>query len=71
MPPTFATYDGQVIGVMAGDAVAKAKEGAEDITSDGFDRMQKLHLAETDIVVGLRPVDELHTYWEQCITLER
>ncbi|MGP3773452.1 N-acetylmuramic acid 6-phosphate etherase [Streptomyces sp. SDT5-1] len=54
-PPTFNTWDGQVVGLIAGgpDAMVKAVEGAEDSEELAAADLDGIDLTENDIVVGI------------------
>ncbi|MET8470272.1 N-acetylmuramic acid 6-phosphate etherase [Streptomyces sp. NPDC006422] len=54
-PPTFNTWDGQVVGLIAGgpDAMVKAVEGAEDSKELAAADLDGIDLTENDIVVGI------------------
>ncbi len=54
-PPTFGVPDDWVIGLIAGGdgAIRKAVEFAEDDTSQGFKDLQRHHINNSDIVVGI------------------
>ncbi|WP_306322916.1 MULTISPECIES: N-acetylmuramic acid 6-phosphate etherase [unclassified Streptomyces] len=54
-PPTFNTWDGQVVGLIAGgpSAMVKAVEGAEDSKELAAADLDGIDLTENDIVVGI------------------
>ncbi|MHB9759671.1 N-acetylmuramic acid 6-phosphate etherase [Streptomyces sp. BYX5S] len=54
-PPTFNTWDGQVVGLIAGgpSAMVKAVEGAEDSKELAAADLDGINLTENDIVVGI------------------
>lgn len=54
-PPTFGVDSDLVVGLIAGgeDAFVKAREGAEDDTSQGEGDLRAIDLCERDFVVGL------------------
>lgn len=54
-PPTFGVPHELVIGLIAGGdtAIRKAVEFAEDSTTQGWEDLQKHHVSEKDIVVGI------------------
>ncbi|MFI5661118.1 N-acetylmuramic acid 6-phosphate etherase [Streptomyces sp. NPDC051684] len=54
-PPTFNTWDGQVVGLIAGgpSAMVKAVEGAEDSKDLAAADLAGIDLTENDIVVGI------------------
>ena len=54
-PPTFGVDNDLVVGLIAGgeDAFVKAREGAEDDTSQGEGDLRAIDLCERDFVVGL------------------
>ncbi|MFJ8951621.1 N-acetylmuramic acid 6-phosphate etherase [Streptomyces sp. NPDC102381] len=54
-PPTFNTWDGQVVGLIAGgpSAMVKAVEGAEDSKELAAADLDGITLTENDIVVGI------------------
>lgn len=54
-PPTFGVEHGVVIGLIAGgdSAMWKAVEFAEDSTTQGWDDLQKHHITQQDVVIGI------------------
>ncbi|MGE6376440.1 N-acetylmuramic acid 6-phosphate etherase [Peribacillus muralis] len=54
-PPTFNTYPGEVVGLIAGGekAFIKAVEGAEDSFELGPEDLKKIELTSEDVVVGI------------------
>lgn len=54
-PPTYGVPHGLVVGIIAGgeDAMFKAVEFAEDSTEDGWNDLEKHHVTEADVVVGI------------------
>ncbi|HSK12098.1 MAG TPA: N-acetylmuramic acid 6-phosphate etherase [Phnomibacter sp.] len=54
-PPTYGVPAGLVVGLIAGgdDAMFKAVEFAEDSTEDGWKDLEKHHVSEKDVVVGI------------------
>lgn len=55
MPPTFQTPPEMVMGVIAGgvEALTRAVEGAEDHPEAAEQDLQRVHLNERDVVVGI------------------
>jgi N-acetylmuramic acid 6-phosphate etherase len=54
-PPTYGVPPGLVIGIIAGgdNAMFKAVEFAEDSKEDGWQDLQRHHVSENDVVVGI------------------
>jgi N-acetylmuramic acid 6-phosphate etherase len=54
-PPTFRTDPEQVQGIIAGgeDAMFRAKEGAEDVASDGAKAMDEKRVGRNDVIMGI------------------
>lgn len=54
-PPTFGTYPGQVVGIIAGGiaALTEAIEGAEDDRECGVSEVAELDICQDDCVVGV------------------
>ncbi|MCU7550251.1 N-acetylmuramic acid 6-phosphate etherase [Chitinophagaceae bacterium LB-8] len=54
-PPTFGVPEGLVIAIIAGgsQAITQAIENAEDDTDQGWLDLQKYHINEKDVVVGI------------------
>ena len=54
-PPTFGTNPSLVQGIIAGGrkALVRSIEGAEDRPEDGADEIDKKHITQDDIVVGI------------------
>ena len=54
-PPTFGVSHDLVIGIIAGgdSAIRKAVENAEDSTTQGFKDLEKHHISDKDIVIGI------------------
>jgi len=54
-PPTFGVSDDLVIGLIAGGdtAIRKAVENAEDSTEQSWKDLQKYHISDLDVLVGI------------------
>jgi N-acetylmuramic acid 6-phosphate etherase len=54
-PPTFGVSHDLVIGLIAGGdiAIRKAVEFAEDSTTQGWEDLQKYHISNKDVVIGI------------------
>lgn len=54
-PPTFGVKDDVVIGLIAGGdkAIRKAVENAEDSTTQGWLDLQKYHISDKDVLIGI------------------
>jgi N-acetylmuramic acid 6-phosphate etherase len=54
-PPTFGVSHDLVIGLIAGGdtAIRKAVEFAEDSTTQGWEDLQKYHISNNDVVIGI------------------
>ncbi len=54
-PPTFGVSHDLVIGIIAGGdtAIRKAVENAEDSITQGFKDLEKHHISDKDIVIGI------------------
>ena len=54
-PPTFGVSEDLVIGLIAGGdmAIRKAVENAEDSHTQGWEDLQKYHISNKDVVIGI------------------
>ncbi|MCX7552226.1 N-acetylmuramic acid 6-phosphate etherase [Xanthomarina sp. F2636L] len=54
-PPTFGVSQDLVIGLIAGGdmAIRKAVENAEDSLTQGWEDLQKYHISNKDVVIGI------------------
>ncbi len=54
-PPTFGVSHDLIIGIIAGGdaAIRKAVENAEDSITQGFKDLEKHHISDKDIVIGI------------------